>query len=114
MFSGGSTSEGKAKIIHSLRGPFKLKDNLAVLEFPKATYIYWQKRFNRTNSDQEIEEIILDIRKRNPNYGYRSICGELRNSGYIINKKKVQRLVQKLGLQVTSFFSWYHITHKMR
>ena len=74
-----------------------------MLEFPKATYMYWQKRFNRTNPDQEIEEIILDIRKRNPNYGYRSICGELRNRGYIINKKKVQRLVQKLGLQVTSF-----------
>ena len=74
-----------------------------MLEFPKATYMYWQKRFNRTNPDQEIEEIILDIRKRNPNYGYRSICGELRNRGYIINKKKVQRLVQKLGLQVTFF-----------
>ena len=65
--------------------------------------MYWQKRFNRTNPDQEIEDIILDIRKSNPNYGYRSICGELRNRGYIINKKKVQRLVQKLGLQVTSF-----------
>lgn len=74
-----------------------------MLEFPKATYMYWQKRFNRTNPDQEIEDITLDIRKSNPNYGYRSICGELRNRGYIINKKKVQRLVQKLGLQVTSF-----------
>lgn len=65
--------------------------------------MYWQKRFNRANPDQEIEDVMLEIRKTNPNYGYRSICGELRNRGYIVNKKKVQRLVQKLGLQVTSF-----------
>ena len=31
------------------------------------------------------------------------MCGALRNLGYIINKKKVQRIIQKLGLQVTSF-----------
>lgn len=74
-----------------------------MLGFPKATYMYWQKRFNRINPDQELEDVMLDIRKANPNYGYRSICGELRNRGYFVNKKKVQRLVQKLGLQVTSF-----------
>ncbi|MCJ0561204.1 IS3 family transposase, partial [Enterococcus cecorum] len=31
------------------------------------------------------------------------IHGELHNQGYLINKKKVQRIVQKLGLQVTSY-----------
>ena len=66
---------------------------------PKATYMYWQKRFNRENPDQEIEEKILEIRKEHKDYGYRRIFGELRNQGYSINKKKVQRIVQKLGLQ---------------
>ena len=70
---------------------------------PKATYMYWQKRFNRENPDQEIEEKILEIRKEHKDYGYRRIFGELRNQGYSINKKKVQRIVQKLGLQVTSY-----------
>lgn len=65
--------------------------------------MYWQKRFNRENPDQEIEEMILDIRKKHKDFGYRRICGELRNLGIFINKKKVQRLVQKLGIQVTSF-----------
>ena len=36
-------------------------------------------------------------------YGYRRIKGELGNRGFRVNKKKVQRIVQKLGLQVTSF-----------
>ncbi len=31
------------------------------------------------------------------------MVGELRNQGYCVNKKKVQRIMQKLGLQVTSF-----------
>lgn len=31
------------------------------------------------------------------------MCGALRNLGHMINKKKVQRIIQKLGLQITSF-----------
>ena len=70
---------------------------------PKATYMYWQKRFDRGNPDQEIEKKILKIREEHKDYGYRRILGELRNQGYSINKKKVQRIVQKFGLQVTSY-----------
>ena len=70
---------------------------------PKATYMYWQKRFERENPDKELEEKILEIREQNKDYGYRRMLGELRNQGYIINKKKVQRIMQKLNLQVNSF-----------
>lgn len=65
--------------------------------------MYWQKRFDKENPDKEIEEKILEIRREHKDFGYRRIYGELRKSGVIINKKKVQRLVQKLGLQVKSF-----------
>lgn len=65
--------------------------------------MYWQKRFDRENPDQELKEMILSIRKKHKDYGYRRIYGELRNRGILINKKKVQRVIQKLGIQVTSF-----------
>lgn len=65
--------------------------------------MYWQKRFDRENPNKELEDKILEIREQNKDYGYRRMLGELRNQGYIINKKKVQRIMQKLGLQVTSF-----------
>ena len=65
--------------------------------------MYWQKRFDRENPDTELEEIITGIRKENKDFGYRRIYGELRKRGRIVNKKKVQRIIQKLGLQVTSF-----------
>lgn len=70
--------------------------------------MYWQKRFDRENPDEALEKEILDIRKENKDFGYRRIHGELGNRNIKVNKKKVQRIVQKLGLQVTSF------THKSR
>ena len=70
---------------------------------PKATFMYWQKRFDRENPDKVLEETILAIRASNKDYGYRRVVGELNNQGYKVNKKKVQRIMQKLGLQVTSF-----------
>jgi len=65
--------------------------------------MYWQKRLDRKNPDKEFEELILQIRKDNKDYGYRRVYGELRKQYPNINKKKVQRLIKKMKLQVTSF-----------
>ncbi|MDC7300500.1 IS3 family transposase [Agathobacter ruminis] len=102
-FRGRGKNERTALVINSLRGEFRLKDLLSYTGMPKATYMYWQKRFDRENPDKEIEEKMLEIRKVNKDYGYRRMLGELKNQGYCINKKKVQRIMQKLDLQVTSF-----------
>ncbi len=65
--------------------------------------MYWQQRLDRPNKDEQVEKKILETRKDNPNYGYRRITAVLRKQGLFINKKKVQKLVQKLKLQVTNF-----------
>lgn len=65
--------------------------------------MYWQKRFDRENPNEELEKSILKIRENHKDFGYRRIYGELRKQGIHINKKKVQRIVQKLGIQVTSY-----------
>lgn len=65
--------------------------------------MYWQKRFNRKNPTEEIEQLMKEIRKQHKDYGYRRMNQELRKRGCIVNKKKVQRLMQKLALQVRSF-----------
>lgn len=65
--------------------------------------MYWRQRLEIPNKDEQVEKIIPEIRKDNPNYGYRRITVTLRKQGLLINKKKVQRLVKKLKLQVTSF-----------
>lgn len=62
--------------------------------------MYWQKRFDRENPDEKLEaEIIVIFRKVNETYGYRRMTAELKNRGYVINHKKVRRLMIKLGLK---------------
>ncbi|WP_347085107.1 IS3 family transposase, partial [Enterococcus faecium] len=98
-----TTNEAIARIIASLRGPFKLVELLETLKFPKATFMYWQKRLDRKNPDQEIEAEMLKIREKHKDYGCLRMTNELRNRGFSINKKKVQRLIKKLGIKVTTY-----------
>ncbi len=65
--------------------------------------MYWQKRFDRRNPNQELEEEIQKLHKEHKDFGYRRMCALLQKSGYKVNKKRVQRIMQKYGLQVTSF-----------
>lgn len=46
---------------------------------------------------------MLRIREKHQHYGYRRITQEMKKQGFSINKKRVQRLVQKLTLQGTAF-----------
>lgn len=55
--------------------------------------MYWQRRFDRRNSDQEIEEEMLKIRNQHKDYGYLRMTKELVSRGFHVNKKKVQRLI---------------------
>lgn len=76
---------------------------LETLSFPKATYMYWQKRLDRRNPDEAIETEMLTIREKHKDYGCLRMTAELKNRGFHVNKKKVQRLIRKLGIEVRSF-----------
>ena len=59
--------------------------------------MYWQKRFDRPNPDQEIEEKMLEIRKDHKDYGCLRLKKELENQGIHVNKKKIQRLIKTVA-----------------
>ena len=65
--------------------------------------MYWQKRFDRVDPNKELEEKILTIHNEHKDFGYRRMQAVLRKEGIHVNKKKVQRIMQKLGIQVTSY-----------
>lgn len=65
--------------------------------------MYWQKRLNRENPNKDLEDKILQIHEAHKDFGYRRMYGELRKQGFLVNKKKVQRIMQKFNFQVTSF-----------
>ncbi|EKB56340.1 hypothetical protein HMPREF9706_00323 [Facklamia hominis CCUG 36813] len=82
---------------------YKLSRILEIVQFPKATYYYQLPRLDLPDKDESLKKEIRQIRKTHKDYGYRRIHGELRRRGYKINKKKVQRLIQEMNLQVISF-----------
>ena len=65
--------------------------------------MYWQKKWSEKDKDQALKDEILSIRHEHKDYGYRKIHLELKNRGWSVNKKKVQRLIQVMGLQVLSY-----------
>lgn len=70
---------------------------------PKSTYKYWRCRLQKPDKDQVIKELILDVKSKNKDFGYRRITAKLQKDGMNINKKKVQRLMNDLNINVTSY-----------
>lgn len=66
---------------------------------PRSTYYYYVKHRNDEDKYFEIKEEISSIYTENKGrYGYRRITEELRNRGYVINHKTVQKLMKQLNL----------------
>src|SRR5699024_6948969 len=79
---------------------FKLAIILEATGFPRSTYMYWQKRFNENNPDEEIEGLIKEIFKEHKgSYGYRRIDTELSNRGHIVKSNKILSLLRKLNIK---------------
>ena len=80
---------------------------MKVSHVSKQTYFNYQKRedFDLKNLDliNQIEKIYYES---NGYYGYRRISDELRNVGYRVNHKKVQRLMNKLNLKPDPYSSF--------
>ena len=65
----------------------------------RATYYYHEKRLTKADKYGDAKEAIAAIYHENKGrYGYRRITAALRNRGYGINHKTVQRLMKGLGL----------------
>lgn len=83
---------------------FKLKNILKVVDIPEATYHYHIKQLQKDDPDKELKELIYDLyHEHDRNYGYRRIHSRLRAKGYIINHKKVQRIMKEMGLKCEKF-----------
>jgi putative transposase len=83
---------------------FKLKDALRKVAIPEATYHYQVKQLKNDDPNKEWKERITELfHKHEGKYGYRRIYLALRNQGYVINHKKVQRMMNELGLKCEKF-----------
>ena len=82
-----------------VNGGFRLDLLLTTAQLARATYYYQLKQLTKEDKDKALKADIQAIfEEHKGNYGYRRVYLELRNRGYVINHKKVQRLMQVLGL----------------
>jgi len=85
------------------------------LGISEATYYNWRRQYGRMKIEQlkqlkalqkenarlkKLVEAIRRLAKKYPRYGYRLITAKLRQEGWYVNHKRVQRLWAKEGLQV--------------
>ena len=80
-------------------GGFRLDLLLETAYLARSTYYYQLKQLDGHDKDKEIKGEIQEIYyEHKGNYGYRRMTLELRNRGFMVNHKKVQRLMKVLGL----------------
>ncbi|SUN49185.1 transposase for insertion sequence element IS986/IS6110 [Streptococcus dysgalactiae subsp. dysgalactiae] len=76
------------------------------MKLSRSTYYYQVKRLTQGDNNKELKEAIQDIYSENKGrYGYRRIHLELKNRGYKVNHKKVQR--EKATLFCTTFIKCF-------
>lgn len=77
-----------------------MNDLFLVAKLSRSTYYYQLKKLELPDKDSELRKLIQKIfNEHKENYGYRRITMELRNQGYLVNHKKVQRIMKELGLE---------------
>ena len=80
-------------------GGFRLDLLLEAACLPRSTYYYQLKQLDRLDKDKDLRAEIQSIyTEHKGNYGYRRMTLELRNRAYVVNHKRVQRLMKVLGL----------------
>ena len=86
-------------MIRELRQSFSLVILLEAARLARSTYYYHEKRLTKPDKYEEAKKAIAAIYHENKGrYGYRRITMELRNRGFMLNHKTVQRLTRESGL----------------
>lgn len=96
-------------MIRELRQDYSFEILLSVAELARSTYYYHEKRLTKGGKYSEAKEAIAVIYHENKGrYGYRRITAELRQRGFALNHKTVQRLMKSLCLVCRVRMKKYH------
>lgn len=89
----------KTLVIQKLRQDFPLDILLSIAQIPRSTYYYHAKKLETPDKYGVVKESITSVYHENKGrYGYRRVTTALRNQGFCINHKTVQRLMKELEL----------------
>ena len=78
---------------------FPLDILLNIIKLARSTYYYQLKQLDKSDKNHDIKDEIQAIfTEHKGNYGYRRMTLKLGKHGFVINHKKIQRLMKVLGL----------------
>lgn len=89
--------ESKRRIIGGKTGKLSLKRRCELLGLPRSSFHYRPKGESRHNL--KLMRLIDEIYTECPFYGSRQMRDTLRNQGHQVGRKRVRRLMLKMGLQ---------------
>ena len=89
------TAEQKRLVMQMLAQEYPITQIGEVLEVARSTYYHRRAQVD----EQELRQAIAAVAGEWPRYGYRRITKQLQRQGWIINHKRVERLMRELGLQ---------------
>lgn len=88
----------KTELVEPNNKVLSISQQLALLNLARSTYYYKL----RVNHEDEIFMREIDaIHTEKPFYGTRKLCKEMQKKGYSIGRKRMTRLLKKLGIKIT-------------
>ena len=93
----------RCESIQEMSGQYPVVLLCRIAEVPRATYYKWRKnallREERQVKDADLKEHILATHRLHPDFGYKRMRTALRKEGFLVNHKKVRRLMRELGIR---------------
>lgn len=95
-----ASNRERAEAIQELRQAYKLRTLLELEGMAKSTYYYHIASLRKGDQDLSLKKKIFEIyHLHKGRYGYRRITLSLRQEGIVVNHKKVERIMQELGIK---------------
>ena len=93
-----------------------MKRQCELISLPRASYYRNSRIQAETDENLILMQLIDEEYTRHPFYGSRKLCVWLRRQGHRVNRKRVQRLMRKMGIQSIAprpYTSRSHPEHKI-
>jgi putative transposase len=84
-------------MIEQLKTEYPIQVICDVIGYSRSRY-YYQPDGNKQEKEAALKKAIADVAGRYPTYGYRRITKQLQREGWLVNHKRISRLMREMGL----------------
>lgn len=84
-------------MIEQLKTAYPIQAICDVIGYSRSRY-YYQPNEAKQEKEGELKKAISDVAGRYPTYGYRRITKQLQREGWVVNHKRISRIMREMGL----------------